>query len=140
MIETIWAAIRNSVGHFVSKDGTVYEESRDPFSFEFDPRGDSPAFYLDPPGLDEGQQFVGGGGSMIARCSIWLSRPRSDEPERQALSLATDAGEMRRLIDSGADDWFVLPGSANVRLSTGSDNAVTVIGALGLAIDYEEVD
>ena len=140
MIETIWEAVRATVAGFESKDGTRYEPSRDPFSFEWDPRGDEPAFFLDPPALDEGQRYVGGGGSTIARCSIWLSRPRSDEPDRQAMALATDCGELRRLIDSGADDWFVLPGSANVRLSTGGEPAVTVVGSLALMIDFEVDD
>ena len=138
MIESIWAAIRHSVGHFESADGTVYEPSRDPFSFEWDPRGDEPAFFLDPPALDEAAQYVGGGGSSIARCTVWLSRPRGEDADRQAVTLATDCGELRRLIDSGgADDWFVLPGSANVRISTGD---VTVTAALVMMIDFEEVD
>ena len=137
MIETIWAAIRNSVGHFVSKDGTVYEESRDPFSFEFDPRGDSPAFYLDPPQIDTGAEYVGGASSAIARATIWLSRQRGEDADRQAVTLATDCGLLRRLIDEEGLDWFVLPGSASVRLITG-DTAVTA--ALSMMIDFEEVD
>ena len=140
MIESIWAAIRRTVAGFESADGTQYEPSRDAFSFEYDPRGDEPAFYLDPPGVDDAGRYVGGGGSMIARCSIWLSRPRSDEPDRQALSLATDAGEMRRLIDDEGLDWFVLPGTASVRISTGDASATTVIGSLALMIDFEEDD
>ena len=136
-LETIWNTIRETVEGFESTDATKYDRSRDPFSFEWDPRGDVPAFYVEPPQIDEGPQYIGGGGALIARCSIWLSRPRGEDPDGQALRLATDAGELRRLIDEAGMDWFVQPG-ASVRLST-HEEATTVIGALAFVVDFEEV-
>ena len=138
-IEGIWTRIGEIVREYEAPDGTQYGRARDPFSFELDPRGDVPAFFLDPPALDQGVQFVGGGGAVLARCTIWLSRPRGEDADRQALALATDCGELRRLIDEAGMDWFVQPG-ASVRLSTGDEGDVTVIGALAFVVDYEEDD
>ncbi len=140
-IEGIWGSIRGIVATYESvTDGVKYDRSRDPFSFEMDLRGDAPAFYVEPPQIDDGVQFVGGERALLARCSIWLSRPRGDEPDRQAIRLATDAGELRRLIDGLGMDWLISPGSASVRISTGDEGDVTVIGSLSIILDVEEVN
>ena len=134
-LETIWTRIGEIVRAYKSVDGTRYDQSRDPFSFEWDPRGDVPSFYIDAPQVDEGAKCVGG--SLLARCSIWLSRPRGEDADRQALAVATDCGELRRQIDEAGMDWFVQSG-ASVRVSTGEEST-TVIAGLTLAIDFEEV-
>ena len=53
------------------------------------------------------------------------------------MALATDAGELRRLVDDVPGDWFVQPG-ASVRVSPGDQSATTVIGVLSMQIDFEE--
>lgn len=137
-LERIWTTIGEIVAEYKSADGTKYEPSRDPFTFETDLRGDVASWYIEPPGLDQGVQFLGGGGSMIARCAVWLSRSRSDDPDRAALALATDLDAIRRAIDDVNGDWFVQPG-ASVRIATGDDGQdTTVIGSLTMAIDDED--
>ena len=136
-IETMWGEIRAAVARFESPaDGTMYAQAADSFSFELDPSGDHPSWYIEPPQVDDGVRYVGGDVSSLARCSIWLSRPRGDDPDRAALTLATDAGELRRLIDEEAADWFLQPG-ASVRVSSGDQSSTTVIGALTMLIDFE---
>ena len=98
-----------------------------------------PAYYVEPPQVDEGPQYIGGAGALLARCSIWLSRPRGEDADGQALRLATDCGKLRRLIDAEPGDWFVQPG-ASVRISTGDAGDTTVIGALTFVVDFEEAD
>ena len=137
-IETIWTRIGEIVREYEAPDGVEYDRSRDPFTFELDARGDAPAFYLDPPAVDTGAEYIGGGRALLVRCSIWLSRPRGDEPDHQALALATDCGNLRRMIDDLGMDWLISPGSASVRISTGDESDTTVIGALAFVLDVED--
>ena len=126
MLESIWDAVQAVMAGYEAPDGTTYNRARDAFSFELDPRGDAPAFYVEPPQLDDGVQYLGGDGAMLATCTVWLSRPRSDDPDRAALALAMDCGEIRERIDAAGMDWFVQSG-ASVRVATGDDGQDTTV-------------
>ena len=137
MIETIWGRIGEIVREYEAPDGTKYDASRDPFSFEYDPRAAGAVFYLDAPVITQGTVYVGGDSASVATVGLWLSRDRGDDPQAVALALANDAAALQRTIAAEPADWHVLPGTSTVRVSPG-EQETAVIGSLTLAIDFED--
>ena len=127
-IEAIFAAV------LAVMDRQPGRRAVDPFSFDADPRDSETAWYVDPPSTTSTGGF--GVESVQATFTVWISRPAAADAAAAAVALAGSLSRLRHALAAlDVDDVNVQSTIPDVRPRDAQ--AVTVIGRIAVAFDYE---
>ena len=132
-IEAIYAAV------LAVMDKQPGRRSSDPFSFDSDARDSETSWYIDPPSTAS-TGAVGGLESVTAALTIWISRPAANDAAGAAVALAGDLARLRfalAALDVGDDGRVNVQPTIRADVRPRDAQAVTVIGRLTIAFDYE---
>lgn len=118
-----------------------YERAADPFTFDRQPRTALDAYYLDPPSVRTAFAYAQGS-NLVAEMTVWIAREARDDADRAIRDLARDLARLRRvLLDADlGEDTNVHEDAISMHAVPRADDAVTVIGRLRFAIDYDVDD
>ena len=136
-IETIWQQLGRIIEGYRASDGTTFRKSADPFTFDLDPRGDVPAYYIGAPTMRTGSEYMGGGSAELARFTVWLSRPRGDDADAAVQRVMGDLVAIRRFFEDDTADWHIPSRSVRIRGGVPAPPATHVLGSVELGIDFE---
>ena len=118
-----------------------YERAADPFTFDRQPRTALDAYYLDPPSVRTAAAYYQGA-NLVAEMTVWIAREARDDADRAIRDLAADLARLRRALvaaDLGADT-NLHERAITMHAAPRADDAVTVIGRLRFAVDYDADD
>ena len=122
--------------------GPRFRRSADPFSFELQPRTELNAYYLQPPQTEQRIGYAGGASNDVSIVRVFLAAEARDDADGAARRLAGDLARLKRVVlgASLGDDANVWEQGFSTLVQPRPDGAVTVVGRLAFAVDYDTDD